>query len=178
MAGDDLDSDGVTYLEWLDPERLLVSYRRSGSLVVRCARTDPAPSVLDQVKAAFHEAKENPTLLPPGLCAAIRMRSGYWILVGENGAVWRASEDHQRIETEPRFWPKGEVPGFVSDFAYIKESIQLLAARELGILDKSEKDTLEEALDLRNRCGHPSKYRPGVKKVSAFMEDMVSIVFA
>ena len=65
----------------------------------------------------------------------------------------------------------------VDDFAYVKESIQLLAARELGVLDKSEKDTLEEALDLRNRCGHPSKYRPGVKKVSAFMEDVVSIVF-
>jgi hypothetical protein len=65
----------------------------------------------------------------------------------------------------------------VDDFAYIKESIQLLAARELGVLDKSEKDTLEEALDLRNRCGHPSKYRPGVKKVSAFMEDVVSIIF-
>lgn len=65
----------------------------------------------------------------------------------------------------------------VDDFAYTKESIQLLTARELGIIDKSEKDTLEEALDLRNRCGHPSKYRPGMKKVSAFMEDVISIVF-
>lgn len=120
VAGDDLDSDGVTYLEWLDPERLLVSYRRSGSLVVRRAKTDTLSSVADQVRNAFRLAKDHPKKLPPGLCAAIRMRSGDWILVAENGSVWRASEDHQSIVTETTFWPKGEVPGFVTDFAYVK----------------------------------------------------------
>ncbi len=65
----------------------------------------------------------------------------------------------------------------VDDFAYIKDKISLLAAQEVGILDKTQKDTLQEALDLRNRCGHPGKYRPGVKKVSSFIEDLVSIVF-
>ena len=63
-------------------------------------------------------------------------------------------------------------------FSYIKDRITLLAAQSLGVLDKNQKDTLIEALDLRNRCGHPGKYRPGVKKVSAFVEDITSIVFA
>jgi hypothetical protein len=54
----------------------------------------------------------------------------------------------------------------------------LLAAKDLGQLDKNQKDTLEEALDLRNRCGHPGKYKPGVKKVSSYIEDIVSIVFS
>jgi hypothetical protein len=54
----------------------------------------------------------------------------------------------------------------------------LLAAKELGILDKPQKDTLEEALNLRNRCGHPGKYRPGIKKASSFIEDTISIVFS
>jgi len=62
-------------------------------------------------------------------------------------------------------------------FAYIKDRISLLAAQELGIFDKTEKDTLEESLNLRNRCGHPGKYKPGEKKVSSFIEDLVSIVF-
>lgn len=66
----------------------------------------------------------------------------------------------------------------LNDFAYIKDATTLLAAKELGILDKNEKDTLTEALNLRNRCGHPGKYRPGVKKVSAFVEDISSIVFS
>jgi hypothetical protein len=66
----------------------------------------------------------------------------------------------------------------LDDFAYIKDSLTLLAAKELGVIDKNQKDTLEEALGLRNRSGHPSKYIPGVKKVSAFIEDLVSIVFS
>jgi hypothetical protein len=66
----------------------------------------------------------------------------------------------------------------LDDFAHVKDATALLAAKELGILDKNQKDTLTEALNLRNRCGHPGKYRPGVKKVSAFVEDITSIVFA
>lgn len=74
--------------------------------------------------------------------------------------------------------PKAHTIKSVDDFAYVKDAVTLLAAKDLGILDKNEKDTLTEALNLRNRCGHPSKYRPGVKKVSAFVEDITSIVFA
>lgn len=65
----------------------------------------------------------------------------------------------------------------VDHFAYIKDKVTLLAAVDLGLLDKSEKDTLKEALDLRNRCGHPGKYKPGIKKVSSFVEDILSIVY-
>jgi hypothetical protein len=65
----------------------------------------------------------------------------------------------------------------VDDFAYIKDKITLLAAQELGVLDKGQRETLEEALNLRNRCGHPTRYRPGVKKVSSFVEDVIGIVF-
>jgi hypothetical protein len=34
------------------------------------------------------------------------------------------------------------------------ELVLLLAASDLGLLDKNEKDTLTKALNLRNRCGH------------------------
>lgn len=74
--------------------------------------------------------------------------------------------------------PKARAVGSIDDFAHIKDVTALLAAKDLGILDKNQKDTLTEALNLRNRCGHPGKYRPGVKKVSAFVEDVTSIVFA
>lgn len=74
--------------------------------------------------------------------------------------------------------PKARPMKTLDDFAHVKDATLLLAAKELGILDKNEKDTLAEALNLRNRCGHPGKYRPGVKKVSAFVEDITSIVFA
>ena len=48
---------------------------------------------------------------------------------------------------------------------------------DLSIFDKSEKRQLGQALDLRNDCGHPVKYKPGEKKVSSFIEDVTSIVF-
>jgi DNA-binding MarR family transcriptional regulator len=91
------------------------------------------------------------------------------VMTRGSGAVTTAIQRH-----DPRARPIAKI----DDFAYIKESVLLLAASDLGLLDKNEKDALTEALNLRNRCGHPSKYRPGVKKVSAFVEDITSIVFA
>ena len=73
--------------------------------------------------------------------------------------------------------PKARQVNTIDHFSYIKDKITLLSALELGLYDKNQKDTLEEALSLRNRCGHPGKYNPGVKKVSGFVEDIVNIVF-
>jgi hypothetical protein len=74
--------------------------------------------------------------------------------------------------------PAGRPVKGVDDFAYVRDATTLLAATNLGILDKNQKDILMEALNLRNRCAHPGKYRPGFKRVSAFVEDVTSIVFA
>ncbi|MGA2608326.1 MAG: hypothetical protein ABSH01_12835 [Terriglobia bacterium] len=65
----------------------------------------------------------------------------------------------------------------LDDFQYIKESILLLAAEGVGVLDKAQRNTLEESLNLRNKCGHPNKYDPGIKKASSFIEDVTGIVF-
>jgi len=73
--------------------------------------------------------------------------------------------------------PKARPVKSIDDFAHIKDATALLAAKDLGLLDKNQKDTLTEALNLRNRCGHPGRYRPGAKKVSALVEDITSIVF-
>lgn len=74
--------------------------------------------------------------------------------------------------------PKARTVAKLEDFAYVRDATALLAFQEVGILDKGEKTTLSEALDLRNRCGHPTKYVPGVKKAASFIEDVVGIVFA
>ena len=65
----------------------------------------------------------------------------------------------------------------VDDLVYFKESTLLLVAQELGIFDKNEKGVLEDALNLRNKCGHPGKYKIGPKKVSSFIEDVTGIIF-
>lgn len=74
--------------------------------------------------------------------------------------------------------PKARPVNKLEDFAYIRDATALLAFQDLGILDKGQKTTLGEALDLRNRCGHPTKYKPGIKRASSFIEDVIGIVFA
>jgi hypothetical protein len=73
--------------------------------------------------------------------------------------------------------PKAKHVGKVEDFSSVKDVTQLLAFRELGQMDKGQWQTLQEGLDLRNRCGHPTKYRPGTSKVAAFIEDIIGIAF-
>jgi hypothetical protein len=73
--------------------------------------------------------------------------------------------------------PKARKVAKLDDFAYVKDVRLLEVLFDLGVIDKTEKTILGHALDLRNSCGHPTKYRPGPKKVSGFVEDVVGIVF-
>ena len=66
----------------------------------------------------------------------------------------------------------------IEDFAYIKDRVVLEATSELSIFDKNTKNVLKECLDLRNKCGHPSIYKPKPIRVAAFLEDVVNIVFS
>lgn len=66
----------------------------------------------------------------------------------------------------------------IEDFSYIKDSNLLEVSRELNIFDKDEKNVLQECLNLRNKCSHPSSYKPKPIKVKAYLEDIVSIVLS
>lgn len=66
----------------------------------------------------------------------------------------------------------------VGDFASTRDATKLLAFQDLGLLDKSERQILEDALNLRNKCGHPTKYVPREAKVDAFVEDVIGVVFS
>lgn len=74
--------------------------------------------------------------------------------------------------------PKAKAVRTVEDFALIKDRTFLLALRGLALIDKGRWTILQGALDLRNQCGHPTRYKPGEKKASSFVEDVVPIVFA
>lgn len=63
------------------------------------------------------------------------------------------------------------------DFEYMNDALLVEAATELGVFHRSEKKRLLEALDLRNDCGHPVKFKPGPNKVNAFIEDLTTIIF-
>ena len=73
--------------------------------------------------------------------------------------------------------PKTREVKKIEDFSWVKDRTFLDACPDIGVLDKGEKDMMVQALDLRNKCGHPTKYRPGVNKARSFIEDVVGIVF-
>lgn len=77
-----------------------------------------------------------------------------------------------------RFDNKARTIKTIDDFCYVKESTLLLVAQDVGLYDKNERGILEDALGLRNKCGHPGKYSPGPKKVSSFVEDVINVVFS
>lgn len=64
-----------------------------------------------------------------------------------------------------------------SDFSHFSDAELLQVAQDLEMLDRNEKKMMGHALDLRNSCGHPVKYKPGEKKVSSFIEDVLQIIF-
>lgn len=63
------------------------------------------------------------------------------------------------------------------DLLYFKDSDIIQICEDLGIYDSNIRKTLIDCLNLRNKCSHPGKYHPGIKKTEAFFEDIISNVF-
>jgi hypothetical protein len=99
------------------------------------------------------------------------------------GAVRRIQEDTLAFGARKlnsallRHDPRARQVRKLDDFAHIRDKTVVLATEDLGLLDKNQRTTLEDCLNLRNKSGHPSRCTPGAKKVSAFIEDLVGIVF-
>lgn len=48
----------------------------------------------------------------------------------------------------------------------------------MGILDKAVRKQLENHLDLRNGCGHPTQVAPGIHRIKAFFEEIIAYVLS
>ncbi len=72
---------------------------------------------------------------------------------------------------------KARLVSKIDDFAYVKDVRLLETAKDLGLFDKAQHETLEEHLRLRNKCGHPTKFRPKVNRVRVFIEEVIDNVF-
>lgn len=61
----------------------------------------------------------------------------------------------------------------IDDLLYLKESAVLLIAEDAGLINRNARDLLEEKLKLRNRCGHPTRYKPGREETVIFIESLL-----
>lgn len=111
------------------------------------------------------------------------------IVLGWIGAMWSL---HKRIENkgfslfnkcyEERYSKSGKrstkTIKKIEDFEYSPDNEVLLVSEDMGILDRGERRILEKCLELRNTCGHPSKYVPGPSETSVFFERLVNILLS
>jgi len=66
----------------------------------------------------------------------------------------------------------------VDSFQFIKDETTLNLSQRIGLYDKFEKNELiNSCLGLRNKCGHPSNYKPEIQKVKAFVEDVLNMIY-
>ena len=66
----------------------------------------------------------------------------------------------------------------IDDFEYIKDEYLLDLACNLKVFDKTIKGVLKNScLDLRNKCGHPGRYKPKQQKIKGFVEDIIGTLY-
>lgn len=70
-----------------------------------------------------------------------------------------------------------EIKG-INDFENLNDKTLLDLACRLKLVDKARKDRLiNSCLDLRNKCGHPGKYKPKGQTIKAFVEDIIGMLY-
>lgn len=60
----------------------------------------------------------------------------------------------------------------VDDLLYLSESQFLQLGEDAGMYNRNARQLLVDRLNLRNRCGHPTGYRPGREESIVFIESL------
>lgn len=99
------------------------------------------------------------------------------------GAIWTVQEwlvnNHplKAINDQVARHQKTREIKSIDDFAFVNDNTTLLVARDLGLWDKGQHTVVEHALDLRNQCGHPSRYKMPPSRCKSVIEELVALVF-
>jgi hypothetical protein len=102
--------------------------------------------------------------------------------------VWAATVEHLygAVQSEPRGLKKIEESNKsrygtsstyrcikkIDDLRYLKESQFIQLGEDCGMYNRTARAMLSERLDLRNRCGHPTGYKPGREETVIFVESL------
>ncbi|WP_139184206.1 hypothetical protein [Tsukamurella pulmonis] len=58
------------------------------------------------------------------------------------------------------------------DLLYLSESQFIQLGEDVGMYNRNARQVLIERLNLRNRCGHPTGYKPGREEAVVFIESL------
>lgn len=98
------------------------------------------------------------------------------------GAIWTVQEwlmakPLNKVNDEIKRHQKTRDVKTIDDFAFVNDNVTLLVARDLGLWDKGQHTMVEHALDLRNQCGHPSRYKLLPSRCKSVIEELIILVF-
>ena len=66
----------------------------------------------------------------------------------------------------------------VESFQHYKDDTVLHLTEKIGLFDKQEKNELINiCLGLRNKCGHPTNFKPEIHRVNSFVENIINLVY-
>lgn len=74
--------------------------------------------------------------------------------------------------------PRAKKIKTIDSFEYIKDETVIHLCERIGLFSKFEKNELiNNCLGLRNKCGHPSSYKPENQKVKSFVEEILNMIY-
>lgn len=136
---------------------------------------------LEKIAAKVTDAGAKKFLEEAVLCLKVDARRAAVVFVWVGAAadlkqrIW--SHGASAVTTAfKKYLPKADLRTH-DDLLKFQEVDILKVAQDLGIIDKAQHKILGQALDLRNQCGHPNKYWPGISKVKAHVEDVAGILW-
>lgn len=66
----------------------------------------------------------------------------------------------------------------IDDFEEYGDAEILGVAEGMNVISKAVHKALKQHLDIRNNCGHPTDYQPGIHRVKTFFEEVINYVLA
>lgn len=93
--------------------------------------------------------------------AVERCPSGFSLLESANTARFGKSRTYRSIKKK-------------NDLLYLNDKNFFLLCEDAGVFNKNARKLLEEKLDTRNRCGHPTGYVLGREETVVFIESLIN----
>jgi hypothetical protein len=87
-------------------------------------------------------------------------RGGLAAFESANKTRFGTSRNHREIKKQ-------------DDFLYLGERDFIQLGEDAGMFNRNARRLLQERLDLRNLCGHPTQYRPGREETVIFIESLL-----
>lgn len=174
-------SSGTSPIEWKVTDRGVSTVRSKLGIPEDTSEVRAEIAALSALARRVRSEETRDFLLEAVSClSATALRAA--VVFVWSGAIWTVQEWLMTnplgdVNTQIQRHQKAREVKTIDDFAFINDVTTLLVARDLGLWDKGQHTIVEHALDLRNQCGHPSRYKLPLSRCKSVIEELIDLVF-